>query len=608
MKAGFFLICTALPMVMAAPAMAQDEIQADETQAANEPRPPRRANNWSLNLSATWTDNYLRLGESLIRTDVDAETGTVSTVPAEIDPPENTILSVALAGTSYVFRDRLSGFLTGSLRVGGYLEDTDVESDLLSSADPASPFPGEPDATGSYSAFGLDELDRTFIEPDLVGAGTIELQDNLAYLDVAVQARQESYAGNSAVSRRSEGIDPGSSTTLGASISPYYFHQWEDDQQVELRLRGSAVTVIQEQPATRVGLPGEDFDDDDQFTNDSYAGELSALYDTGNKFGDIAFGATGRARKVKEEGSDVLPEQELDTLSAGLAATYAVNTALKVTGTAGYDDVSLDIGGADETADSGEDDFSGVYWSLGFNYMPSRRLTLSLSGGERYGGPSLSGNLQFRITPRLTFSMNADRVLDTGGQRVISALGDADSNGLSLIEQLSVRQEGVSADFIDRALDASGIGLLRNSSIQPGVYAYDRYGASLLGDFRRTQVALGVQYEDAEDGNDANTQSFEAYLSAQRRLSRRLTFGTSYTFSHTEGVSVAAALDGRVDEGAIAESHIVDADLTYALGRRLSAVISAYHIVENTEDSVALYTTGADPETTAIIFSLRWLF
>lgn len=565
---------------------------------------------WSLDVLTTWSNNFRRLPDQLTRFDVDQGAGTVDEVLADIDPPSNTIVSSALRGTTLWQRSRIAGFITGSVRLGAYLEDTGINGDLVADSTPAAPFSAIPDASGNVSTFGLVDGEDVFIVPDIVGAGTIKLTEDLIYLDLSAQARRQNILTNSTLSRRnSVAADSDTVTTVGFSVSPYLFHEWRDRQQVEVRARVSGVLVAEEESGAQLNSPTSSLDEDDQVSNDSYSSELSAAYDSGGRLGNVAFGLAAIGRNLREEGSDVLDEVEADILSAEGTIAYAVNEALKLTMTAGVDEVTLDIQDADPQAVSDEEDeLSGGFWNLGFVYEPSRWLSVALSGGERYGGTSLEGNIDFKPSQNLTVNASAVRVLDTGAQELNTALRQFQGRVASLFSRMNSQQNQLSANNLGRSLSASTVGQALDSGFRPGLFVFDRYALALLGDYRRTRFALSLGYEEAENGG-RETERVNFIADFERSLNRRLSVNLGYGYTESEGFGVSSLLEDQTVFGDVTtDSHIVDAGIEYKLGRRLTATASVIYALSNSDGETAVTTAGTDYEETAITIGLRWLF
>ena len=566
-----------------------------------------QGSSWTMEVAASWSSNYRRLPDLLNRFDVDGTTGDVDTVVAAIDPPSNTIVSASLNGTSFLRKDRVAGFVTGSLRLGSYIDGTDLDRELVTDSTPAAPYSNEPDAMGNFSTFGFDDPDTFFIEPNIVAAGTVQLSENGFFLDGSALARQQSIGATSAITQQSIGNDAGTSTSVGGTLSPYFYRQWDERQQMELRLRGSVVEVVDENIGDNITFDGDGLGEDDQFANNSYLGEVSGFYDSGNRFGRYAVGVSGFARTTREDGSDNFAELNVDYLSARLAGSLAVTEDLRLTAGLGVDDISVDVDGDDTAFAEQEDEYNGLFWDVGLEYSPSQRFDLALSAGQRFGGPSFQGEMNYALTSRTTIFAEADTSVDTGTQQFSSALNAVESQASSLLTSIAGDAADITASLVGRILGVTGVGQGIDAGLRQGAFVFERYTVGLVRDGRRMSFSVAGSYEQIGDGDD-DSESYSFSTQFSRRMSRRLTFTVDYDYSLNEGLDVVTALDEPAGLADIKSySHFAQAGVDYALGRRLSAVASVYY-AENNSENAGASLAGFDFEDSGILIGLRYEF
>ncbi|MEM9232622.1 MAG: hypothetical protein AAGA69_00105 [Pseudomonadota bacterium] len=585
--------------------------QPFQPEADDEDAIASRGSEWSLDVNITYSDNYRRLPELLDRFDVDGPTGLLFPTETEIDPIDNVIVSSSLRGNSFIRSKKLTGFVSGSLRVGGYLNGTDDDRDLVANSVPAAPFSNEPEADGSVSTYAISEVDELFIVPDLVGAATAELSEGRFYVDVSGLAQERSVGRSSVTNRRSN--TPGSDTItyVGGSVSPYLFREYGDRQTFEVRTRGTAIIVADERAnSDNAALDDDLFDDSDRLANDSYSVELSSAYNAGSRYDSFTYGVSGRVRHISETGSDVLPELYVTELSARADGAYAISQAVQLTASVGYDDITLNFDDADEAAEQREeDDLNGVYWNVGVKYTPSRRADLEISAGQRYGGPSVEGRLRLRPTERITFNASALRVLDTGGQEFGRVLNGLQTRTRTILTSLSAAQDELAPRLLNDVLGVQPLGRGQDQEFRSGIFVFDRYAASVLAQFRRNSFGAGASYNSAEaGGTDDETVTLTAF--ARRQLSRRLSFNTSYTYARNEGLGVISSLDGTVlgTGDRSSTDHFVRAGFDYAINRRLTGLAEVTYAVNDSDGVAANTGPGFDFEETAISIGLRWAF
>lgn len=559
---------------------------------------------WSLSANITWTDNYRRLSGDEIRFDIDALNGVVGVADVEVETPQNVILSTALSGSGFVRKVGFTGFISGSVRVGGYLLGTDDQAKLVESSTPAPPFGTTPDENGNFSTIQVQSLSELFVVPDIVAAGTMTLKENLLFLDSSAQGTQSAIGLTSISERRSTQPGEDTVTFVGASLSPYLYREFTDQQTVELRLRGTAIVVANE----RLNMISEDPTDisennDERFANDSYSTDLSTAYSTGNMLGKTAFGASAIARYTKEQGSDLLPELEIVEYSGRLDAARAISNAMKLAASVGYDNISINF---DNSQDDNrrEDDLSGVYWRFGIDYTPSRRFNFSLAGGERYGGGYISGRLNSQLTKRLSFALDAERSLSTGSQQAGSVLNGLQTRSRSVLDTLTRSSSSLTPDLIRDTLGVQPLGRTLDQPFRSGLFVFDRYSASFLYEMTRTRFGLGALWSTAGSGS-SEQDVLTLSVFANRQLNRRLSFSTGYSLGMTEGFG----LDGTnsAADRLSSTEQFTNASLNYRLDRGMSATAGVTHAT-NEADGVDVLGLNSDFDETTVSMGVNWEF
>lgn len=625
------LMSTALVMVLPTLAFAQE-------------RPSTEAN-WSLDVRLTYSDNYRRLPEEMVRTDIvlvtpddemlpsfQGTTALTRTSPDDegtlnvvsVEPPDNIIVSIGTSGSALMRRPNFSGIISGSLRIGAYLENDPINEVLLNSAstmppatnyiidrnnfDPMDPTYVEGEVIGS--SFSLSDTDDVFIDPNISTSGTWSVVDDLFYVDVSALAAEQSLGQSNFLVQ--EGIGQADEEVIygGVSVSPYLYRQFANEGSLELRVRANSLQVLDEQVGDSLDLGDGVTIDDIQFSNDSTSTEAMAQYSSGNFLSKLKFSLGASTRKVEETGSDVpqlVPEVDLTQSSASLDTTFELSDSFSLLAGIGYDDVDFgDNATAGDTTRA--DNYTGEYWNVGFNYVPSQRSSLLVKVGERYDGASLTVRARHRLTRRVDLMANADRTLSTGTQDFANGVFTSQSSALQILNRLSSTQDRTSSDLLDRALAFEGAGFTNVQRGQFGVGTVDRYSLGLRGNFQRTNVSLGASYSESDfNNNDTTYISYNA--SVQRQVSRRLSVGASGRFVTNEtdrtiltsGGGGVTLTDDRVDQ------QYYSLNVNYQVGAKLNISGQVYHS-ENERDRSFTGGTRFAYEENAASLGLSWQF
>ncbi|ADM10156.1 hypothetical protein PB2503_10524 [Parvularcula bermudensis HTCC2503] len=568
--------------------------------------PPQSITAYDMTAGLTWSDNYRRLPERRLRTDIDPTVPSVAQVTADIDPPSNTIATVTLSGTTLVRRPGIEGYLGGDLLIGGYLEGTDLEADLVGTSSPAAPFGATPDAQGRVSSFGFGDPDEVFIEPNLAGAATLRLKDNRLYVDGSVLATQQSLNQSSLLAQESIGGTGDEVTLLGASISPYLVWRGDQDIRGEFRVTGSSVVTLDDQ------LTSAEFEGVDKYTNDSHAIVVTSAIDSGNRFGKLRVGAQSRYRAIDEQGSDVLAEVETREFSTELNWAIQFSQKVEAIFAVGYDDITLTAsdtaGAADQAVFADEEDrLTGGFYRAGFAYRPSERTRVSFAIGERFGETDIRSEWEWRPTARMTLSGRASRQFDTGAQNSVGALSGIGLTNEATLAQIRSLRSAFASSLIDQAIVIGEAVSSLSDRFATGPFTIDEVVFNLSGDFRRTDLLFGMSFIRRTFGEDVE-QALSARFEAERALSRKLTMSAEAAVTRTEGGEVVVLSDpltvaAREDE--LAQYYRLG--VNSRLGRSLSAQLDVAHTVNDVEGA-PVTGTSFDYQETAITAAMRWSF
>ena len=603
----------------------------------------RLASEWSFDLRATYSDNFRRIDDERRRqltfTPNDAAVQPVS-VPFDVAPvetPDNVIFTVSMRGGTVYQRPGLNGIVRGGIAVTANADDASLDERLQGTPLPPQEtldalqdalFPDGFDGVLSQS-FGRPEEQELFIRPDIAASATARIVDQLFYVDVAAVAQQQIINQRDAIQGQVDGQVGDVTTFVGGSVSPYLNRQLGGNGVIEARLRGSAVVVADEQfeggDSPLVG--GADIGDR-RFANDSLAAEAILDYDSAQLFDRVAFGLRASAARSEEDGSDIIVAVDLTRLTAAGEARYDLGRNLAILGEVGYDDVAIDEDRPGEAPDGEgegeggeglgiagrEDEFSGVFWSLGAEYAPSVRSRLALSVGERFGGTQVNGQLTYRPTPRLSVTGRAERILGTGTQDGFQGAINLNSQTLQIVEQLAQIQSGSARELLQRAVGFQG-GFSNIQQQAFGVQVRNTYNLSAAYTARRTDFGLSVFFDQSEFGDGEGERQNDRLAfqgSVSRDVSRRVRAGLSARYERLSGtLPVEAALDEDAPDQS-SDQLFVSADASYQVGPRLAVTARAYRAVSSIDGGEAgapfAFGIAREYEENAVSAGIRWTF
>ena len=583
---------------------------------------------WSLDVSANYSDNFSRVADADYerRFVVDGETfasmpiieeGPNGPFIADVVPIADTVAlgpvaksfgTVTFSGTTLFERPSTRGIVTGGVRVGHYFDGSsyveEVEDELNANL-PEELDDFESDDIVPTAGFN-DGFEQTFIDPNISGLTQLDLVGERLYLEVGGFVTEQNFGGRNGQIQEIAGQGQNEIILGGFYVSPVSFWRLPQEQAVELRASHSSVQTL-----------GDTLDDvvatNVQQVGDSVSNEVELGYNSGDVLSLVTLSLGATARQFEEESDKTDFSQDFEQLSVFGGLGYDINSKLTLTLRVGYDEATIESQPVTPaptpsdpdpaTPDVLEDDLSGTFYTVGFNWRPSRVLSLSASGGERFQGFQYQAQASWRLTPRLTFTAGANRQVTSGAQEVQDRTVNLNSQSLALLD--SFKQTGDT--FEDRTLQNSGGtgSALQSGSGLNGIRVTTVANATLSGVYGRNNFALNVNAsipeaaEDDETGqalgvaiNERYTAQFQFGRQVQRRL--RVTAQAQALFQFADdNVSFDAedpsAVSGQFTQDVIEQLYGLNA--VYQFNRDLSVSASYNHLRRTTDqpDELSLF-------------------
>ncbi len=578
---------------------------------------------WAVTASYNYSDNYARFddglyerrflddgGNLILTSDIEGNVVPVADT-VDIDPVDNHFLSTTLSGQSILQRKRLQAVVQGSMVVGTYFDDVEVDERYGDQAN--TDLPGFAVDDGFTGTIGTRNFDQTFYDPNLSAFASYDVWNNNLFFEAGAFVQEQAIFAGNELTAVAPGQDTNEAVLVGVFASPVYLARFNQGQEIELRYRNSSIFVVEET------IDGEEFSGQST-VNDSISNEVLAAYTTGSLFGPLEVQIAGFARRFEEENSDVFASQTLEQASGSVALFWQLFSNFTLDGEVGYDEIDNEIAdpeGTEVDPDSvGEpegNEISGVYYRLGFSYSPNRRLALNAGVGERYNGTQIDGSLSYDITPRLRLQGDVARVLSSSLQDQQANNVFRNTQSLSLIGETAQRASDLSPNEIASRVNFA-VSDLQSVTFAGGTgRPSTRVQLGLVGQYGRTSFTLQGQArrdDDSEDGvNNRGNDQTRVSGSVRRQISRRLALTAAADHVITEqGSFNNSGTD--VDF----ESRETSAQLTfdYTLNRSF-AITGSYRYLQRDNDPNFAFSslfngTLLEFEENSVSFGARWTF
>lgn len=572
-------------------------------------------NSWSLDLSINYTDNFARIDDGdyerrfLIDGQTIAATSQTITLPdgsmvQAVVPVSDTVPlekvgkvfgSATMTGASIISRPGMRGLVRGSVRVGHYLDgetlaeevEDDIQGNLPTIFDmlPAG-------TTVEPTIGGRGAFRETFVDPNISAVAQVDIVDQLLFVEAGGFVTEQQRGNGGFLTQQQAGQNLNEIIVGGIFVSPASRIDLPSQQAIELRLRNSTVTVIDQADDPTFGNISQDI-------GDSVSNEARIAYNSGNLLPKFGFSTELFARRFEEDGTDTRPDQTLEQVSASVAVDYDVNSRLTLQGVIGHDDAEITSTPAplfdplDPTAPpvlqpEVSNDVSGMYYTAGFSLRSSKGSSLSFSIGERFNGTQMRGDLRWVITPRVRATVGVNRRLSSGLQELQEQQVRLNNIGLNFIEQLRSQNES----FSDRDVQSLvNVGFSNAAQVSQGdltIRPITTVNANINGNAGRTTwsvnsfVLLPEEFDpDPNDGIDPAGTSKRVSVGAQvsRNLNRRLRVGVQ-----ARTLQLIADDDAGVGFNRDARELLLGVSAGYAINRRWSFTAGYTHLRRDVDD------------------------
>lgn len=335
------------------------------------------------------------------------------------------------------------------------------------------------DVFGVYQSGGDDE--GLSVDPSISGVSTTEIFSDTLFFDLNASIHRQLLDARDATS--ASGASTSNRDLVAAfTASPYLVHRLGDFADAEWRYRISPVFV------------------DASGRSDSLTQEASIILNSGADFSRLNWTFTNRA--AIEDRSD---EGDITTANTDLGLRYQLWSAFSLTGGFGYEYRSGD--------NDQSDNFDGVTWRAGFEYVPSPDFSLSANYGRRDNDENLDASLTYQVGPKTSLTASYSEALQTGQGRAVSNLQQI------VIDPVTGLPVGVTDEPFTFEDETTRTKTLRVNLTHTN--GNDTFGFSAL--------------RGSNDGSSEGDEEFyNAGLTWSRALSQELSLDTSASYEHSK--------------------------------------------------------------------------
>ena len=376
-------------------------------------------------------------------------------------------------------------------------------------------------------------------EVDLTSSGTVELYEDLFFIDGSASVSQEVLNSDTA-SSGSEDNSSNRETIQNYRFSPYIQNRLGDFARAETRYRLSQVFI----------------DSDDASDTTTHEGIFNL--NSGPDFTQFSWGLSLSASEAMPSDDDDVSRRD-----ANFTTTYAVTRAFFLIGSVGYQE--FDDGDADN-------EVSDPTWRTAVRWQPSQRTQIEVGYGQRDDETSFDGTLRHDITQRTRFTASYAETLRTSQEALGRNLDNIEFNPDT--GQFQNSETGQALDSVNDLPFEVNDETTRVSTFRMGVNGTrdrDTFGLNFTAE---------VEESDSDDSSDDQSE-YSVRADWGRALNDRTRFNTSGEYEYNDlGDSIETEYTARAGLSYSVFSN-VSANVDYTFRIRESDESSSEEFKEN---------------------------
>ncbi len=327
----------------------------------------------------------------------------------------------------------------------------------------------------------------------------------------------------------------------------------------------------------------------------SHTNTLYANFQSGTSYKDLGYGANiNRTAQDYGGAGQIVTESLSGNLSYVVAPTFRLQSAI------GYDRNSYPT--------AGQSDLSGVSYSGGFIWTPSRHTQLNAQIGHRYLGPT--ANISFtHSTARTALSISYSRDQSTSQAAGLGLVADPTYALVDQIFQALFPDPAQRAAIVAATLRSAGLSTSQYATsnfVSNQIYLSKTFSASLALLGLRNTVNFNVSRSDSQSLSNLTTV-FDVFNTANKF--RQTLYSANWAYKLGPRTSVNAYVSKVHNKALIGDGdtrqRLLSASINRQLGKRLNGTVQYRNTRQDSGGAASVGVFSGNYKENAILGSLR---
>ena len=384
-----------------------------------------------------------------------------------------------------------------------------------------------------YQTAGEDE--GPSVAGDLAGLGTVEVAEDLFFVDAQASISQQVLSSREAAATANE------KTVQVYRLSPFLQNRFGGFAEAEARYRLSQVFLDDEGAAGGTQ------------TSDSTTHALNLSLESGSDFSRLFWAVSSLVSEESRTEDDDVSRREVD-----LETRYAFDRSITLIAAGGYQ--FFDDG-------TSENEVDGPTWRVGFRWRPGPRTDLEATYGERDDDQNPNVRFSYKIGPRTTVTARYSKILENSQERLVRSLS-------------RIGLDGETDDLID---EDTGLPFTPNPSpfdIDNQTTRIETFEVGVNGVRGRNTFGLNASFQNEEtESTDEQEDVIRASVRFSRRLNPHLALNLFAGYERTE-----------FDDGQEDDEYTVTGALDYEVYSNVRAGLTYGFRLQNSNLDTAEFT------------------